>query len=130
MIKPKSKTLPEEEGIRPLLVGLSSKSESDEAADSLAVNRTLEPWVPLSSAKSKWAPKSLERGASPVSETVTGTMRRLQSSYGRTIDERAPKGPFKKSEGVMDNLSLYVARKPPSTSLTTVLAQKDRSFTC
>jgi hypothetical protein len=28
------------------------------------------------------------------------------------------------------NLSLYVAREPPSTSLATVLAQKDRSFTC
>ncbi|KAL5994184.1 hypothetical protein ACLOJK_035056 [Asimina triloba] len=27
------------------------------------------------------------------------------------------------------NLSLYVAREPPSTSLATVLAQKDRSFT-
>lgn len=30
----------------------------------------------------------------------------------------------------MGNLSLYVAREPPSTSLATVLAQKDRSFTC
>lgn len=28
------------------------------------------------------------------------------------------------------NLSLYVAREPPSTSLATVLALKDRSFTC
>lgn len=30
----------------------------------------------------------------------------------------------------MGNLSLYVAREPPSTSLATVLALKDRSFTC
>ena len=30
----------------------------------------------------------------------------------------------------MGNLFLYVAREPPSTSLATVLAQKDRSFTC
>ena len=54
----------------------------------------------------------------------------VQSSYGGTIDEREWKGPSKKSEGVMGNLSLYVAREPPSTSLATVLAQKDRSFTC
>jgi hypothetical protein len=33
------------------------------------------------------------------------------------------------SEGVMGNLSLYLAREPPSTSLATVLAQKDRSLT-
>ncbi len=30
----------------------------------------------------------------------------------------------------MGNLSLYVAREPPSTSLATLLALKDRSFTC
>jgi len=30
----------------------------------------------------------------------------------------------------MGNLSLYVAREPPSTSLATVLALKDRYFTC
>ena len=30
----------------------------------------------------------------------------------------------------MGNLFLYVAREPPSTSLATVLALKDRSFTC
>ena len=30
----------------------------------------------------------------------------------------------------MGNLSLYVAREPPSTSLARVLALKDRSFTC
>jgi hypothetical protein len=29
----------------------------------------------------------------------------------------------------MGNLSLYVAREPPSTCLTTVLALKDQSFT-
>lgn len=54
----------------------------------------------------------------------------VQCSYGGSILERELKGPSKKSEGVMGNLSLYVAREPPSTSLATVLAQKDRSFTC
>lgn len=52
----------------------------------------------------------------------------VQCSYGGTIDEREWKGPSKKSEG--GNQRLYVAREPPSTSLATVLAQKDRSFTC
>ena len=43
----------------------------------------------------------------------------VQCSYGGTILERELKGPSKKSEGVMGNLSLYVAREPPSTSLAT-----------
>ena len=50
----------------------------------------------------------------------------VQCSYGGSILERELKGPSKKSEGVMGNLSLYVAREPPSTSLATVLAQKDQ----
>ena len=59
----------------------------------------------------------------------------VQCSYGGTksLDHRERNesgGPSKRSEGVMGNLSLYVAREPPSTSLATVLAQKDRSFTC
>ena len=51
----------------------------------------------------------------------------VQCSYGGSILERELKGPSKKSEGVMGNLSLYVAREPPSTSLATVLAQKKGS---
>ena len=50
----------------------------------------------------------------------------VQCSYGGTLLERESKGPSKKSEGVMGNLSLYVAREPPSTSLATVLAQNKR----
>ncbi|KAH0757106.1 hypothetical protein KY290_020599 [Solanum tuberosum] len=48
----------------------------------------------------------------------------VQCSYGGSILERELKGPSKRSERVMGNLSLYVAREPPSTSLATVLAQK------
>lgn len=48
----------------------------------------------------------------------------------KPLNERESGGPSKRSEGVMGNLSLYVAREPPSTSLARVLALKDRSFTC
>ena len=48
----------------------------------------------------------------------------VQCSYGGSILERDTKEPSKKSEGVMGNLSLYLACDPPSTSLATVLAKR------
>lgn len=54
----------------------------------------------------------------------------VQCSYGGTLLERESKGPSKKSEGVMGNLSLYVAREPPQSRNSTGAKEKDRSFTC
>lgn len=51
----------------------------------------------------------------------------LWRNHTRKRIERASK---KERGSDLNGLSLYVAREPPSTSLATVLAQKDWSFTC
>lgn len=51
----------------------------------------------------------------------------LWRNHTRKRIERASK---KERGSDLNGLSLYLAREPPSTSLATVLAQKDWSFTC
>lgn len=53
----------------------------------------------------------------------------VQCSLWRNHTRKRIERASKKERG-QKNLSLYLAREPPSTSLATVLAQKDWSFTC